>query len=151
MNYWKVFVIGTIGTLAPLALALAQDASANPSTRIQVPDIKPLLIRAIDQGTAQGVLVGEAASYVRPKFESSPPIEIDVRTLYALPQAGCSRLEVTTRQKDVLLAKIERARFASGRLQAIQDKLRHGGDAPSRRIARLAGLIAPVTDSVAES
>jgi hypothetical protein len=41
-------------------------------------------------------------TYVRQKFESTAPIEIDVRTLYALPQTGCSRLEVTTRQKDVL-------------------------------------------------
>ena len=100
MNYLKFFLVGTIGTIA--SLTLAQDASANPSTRIQVSDIKPLLIRAIDQGSAQGVLVGDAATYVRQKFESSAPIEIDVRTLYALPQAGCSRLEVTTRQKDVL-------------------------------------------------
>jgi len=100
MNYLKFFLVGTIGTIA--SLTLAQDASANPSTRIQVSDIKPLLIRAIDQGSAHGVLVGEAATYVRQKFESTAPIEIDVRTLYALPQPGCSRLEVTTRQKDVL-------------------------------------------------
>lgn len=83
-------------------LLLVQSVSANPFVRIQVSDIKPLLIRAIDQGSAHGVLVGEAATYVRQKFESTAPIEIDVRTLYALPQAGCSRLEVTTRQKDVL-------------------------------------------------
>jgi len=93
----KRFLIGTL-----LSLVLVQSTSANPSARIQVSDIKPLLIRAIDQGSAHGVLVGEAATYVRQKFESSAPIEIDVRTLYALPQAGCSRLEVTTRQKDVL-------------------------------------------------
>jgi hypothetical protein len=93
----KRFLIGTL-----LSLVLVQSTSANPIARIQVSDIKPLLIRAIDQGSAQGVLVGDAATYVRQKFESSAPIEIDVRTLYALPQAGCSRLEVTTRQKDVL-------------------------------------------------
>ena len=93
----KRFLIGTF-----LSLVLIQSTSANPSARIQVSDIKPLLIRAIDQGSAQGVLVGDAATYVRQKFESSAPIEIDVRTLYALPQPGCSRLEVTTRQKDVL-------------------------------------------------
>ena len=93
----KRFLIGTF-----LSLVLIQSTSANPSARIQVSDIKPLLIRAIDQGSAQGVLVGEAATYVRQKFESTAPIEIDVRTLYALPQPGCSRLEVTTRQKDVL-------------------------------------------------
>ncbi len=93
----KRFLIGTL-----VSLVLVQSTSANPSARIQVSDIKPLLIRAIDQGSAHGVLVGEAATYVRQKFESPAPIEIDVRTLYALPQPGCSRLEVTTRQKDVL-------------------------------------------------
>ncbi len=93
----KRFLIGTL-----LSLVLVQSTSANPIARIQVSDIKPLLIRAIDQGSAHGVLVGEAATYVRQKFESTAPIEIDVRTLYALPQAGCSRLEVTTRQKNVL-------------------------------------------------
>ncbi len=93
----KRFLIGTF-----LSLVLIQSTSANPIARIQVSDIKPLLIRAIDQGSAQGVLVGEAATYVRQKFEATAPIEINVRTLYALPQAGCSRLEVTTRQKDVL-------------------------------------------------
>ena len=97
MNALKLFAIGILALLA-----FAQNASANPSARIQVSDIKALLIRAIDQGSAQGVLVGDAATYVRQKFESIAPIEIDVRTLYALPQPGCSRLEVTTRQKDVL-------------------------------------------------
>jgi hypothetical protein len=67
-----------------------------------VSEIKPLLIRAIERGSAHGVLVGEAATYLRQKFDSSTPIEIDVRSLHALPQPGCSRLEVTTRQKDVL-------------------------------------------------
>ena len=97
MNYLTLFLVGTLASLA-----IAQDASANPAAPIQVSDLKPLLIRAIDQGFAQGVLVGEAATYVRQKFESPAPIEIDVRTLYALPQPGCSRLEVTIRQKDVL-------------------------------------------------
>ena len=46
--------------------------------------------------------MGEAAIYLRQKFDSSTPIEIDVRSLHALPQPGCSRLEVTTRQKNVL-------------------------------------------------
>ena len=45
MNYLKLFVVGTFA-----ALTLGQDASANPAARIQVSDIKPLLIRAIDQG-----------------------------------------------------------------------------------------------------
>jgi len=83
-------------------LALAQSASAQPLTRTEVTEIKPLLLRAIDQGAAHGVLVGESATYLRQKFDARSPIEIDVQELYPLPQPGCSRLEVKTRQKDVL-------------------------------------------------
>lgn len=88
------------GALA--CLALAQAVCAQPLARIEVTGIKPLLLRAIDQGSAHGVLVGEAAAYIRQKFDASAPIEIDVQALHALPQPGCSRLEVRTRQKDVL-------------------------------------------------
>lgn len=83
-------------------LALAQSASAQPLTRTEVTEIKPLLLRAIDQGAAHGVLVGESATYLRQKFDARTPIEIDVQAVYPLPQPGCSRLEVKTRQKDVL-------------------------------------------------
>lgn len=83
-------------------LALAQSASAQPLTRTEVTEIKPLLLRAIDQGAAHGVLVGESATYLRQKFDARSPIEIDVQELYPLPQPGCSRLEVKTRQNDVL-------------------------------------------------
>ena len=84
------------------SLVFAHGAWAQPSARMQVSEIKPLLIRAVEQGSAHGVLVGESAAYVRQKFDASAPIEIDVRALHALPQPACSRLEVTTRQKDVL-------------------------------------------------
>ena len=84
------------------SLVVVHGAWAQPSARLQVTDIKPLLIRAIEQGSAHGVLIGESSTYVRQKFDASTPIEIDVRALHALPQPGCSRLEVTTRQKDVM-------------------------------------------------
>jgi hypothetical protein len=84
------------------AILMAAAARAQPTDRIPVSDVKPLLKRAIEQGYARGVMVGEAAAYVRQKFGSAAPIEIDVRALHALPQSGCSRLEVTTRQQDVL-------------------------------------------------
>ena len=97
MNRSPLFLTATLAVLV-----LAPGAEGAPLARIQVTEIKPLLIRAIEQGSAHGVLVGEAATYLRQKFDSSTPIEIDVRSLHALPQPGCSRLEVTTRQKDVL-------------------------------------------------
>ncbi len=97
MNPSKSILTGVL-----TCLALAQSASAQPLTRTEVTEIKPLLLRAIDQGAAHGVLVGESATYLRQKFDGRSPIEIDVQALHTLPQPGCSRLEVKTRQKDVL-------------------------------------------------
>ena len=85
-----------------VCLVLAHGVSAQPLTRTEVTEIKPLLLRAIDHGAAYGVLVGESATYLRQKFDAHTPIEIDVQALHPLPQPGCSRLEVKTRQKDVL-------------------------------------------------
>ena len=91
--------------LAISALAIACGA-AQPSAaaeRTTVSEIKPLLMRAAEQGVAYGVLGGTGADYLQRRFDTTSPIEIDVRRLRALPQAGCSRLEVTTRQRAVLV------------------------------------------------
>ena len=98
MSHSRSLLAGTVAT----ALLLAVGVRAEPVGRFAVSDLKPLLQLAIDQGSARGVMQGEAATFVRQKFDATAPIEIDVRALYALPQPGCSRLEVTTRQKDVL-------------------------------------------------
>ena len=92
----------TLLLVAVATATLMAGASAQPTDRIPVSDVKPLLKLAIEHGAARGVMVGEAAAYVRQKFGSAAPIEIDVRALHALPQPGCSRLEVTTRQQDVV-------------------------------------------------
>lgn len=96
MNRSTIFITGIV-----TALACAHNAAGETVTRTPVSGIKPLLIRAIELGAAHGVLAGDAATYIRQKFDANTPIEIDVRTLHALPQAGCSRLELTTRQQDV--------------------------------------------------
>ena len=83
-------------------LATAYGIAAEPVARIQVSELKPLLLRAVEQGAAHGVLVGVGADYMRRRFGANAPIEIDVRALHALPQTGCSRLEIVTRQRDVL-------------------------------------------------
>ena len=75
---------------------------AQQTDRIPVLEVKPLLKLAIERGSARGVIVGQASAYVRQKFDAAAPIEIDVRVLHVLADPGCSRLEVTTRQKDVL-------------------------------------------------
>ena len=85
-----------------LGALLAAPVHAQTTQRIPVSEIKPLLLLAAGRGTAQGVLTGPGADYVRRRFDATAPIEIDVQTLHALPQPGCARLEVTTRQRAVL-------------------------------------------------
>ena len=90
--------------LAAVALGalLAMPSHAQTTQRIVVTEIKPLLALAAERGAAHGVLTGPGADYMRRRFDATAPIEIDVATLHALPQPGCARLEVTTRQRDVL-------------------------------------------------
>lgn len=85
-----------------LGALIAMPVQAQTTQRIPVSEIKPLLALAAERGAAHGVLTGLGADYMRRRFDATAPIEIDVRTLHALPQAGCARLEVTTRQRDVL-------------------------------------------------
>ena len=75
---------------------------AQSGDRVVVQDIKPLLKGAIEHGTARGVIVGEPATYIRQHFDTLASIEVDVKSLHPLPQPGCHRLEVTTRQQAVL-------------------------------------------------
>jgi hypothetical protein len=85
-----------------LAALLAVPVLAQTPQRIPVSEIKPLLVLAVERGSAHGVLTGPGADYMRRRFDATAPIEIDVQTLHALPRPGCARLEVTTRQRDVL-------------------------------------------------
>jgi hypothetical protein len=84
-----------------LGVLLATPLSAQQTERIPVTEIKPLLVLAAEHGTAHGVLIGPGSDYMHRRFEATTPIEIDVSTLHPLPQPGCVRLEVTTRQRDV--------------------------------------------------
>src|SRR5438128_3719743 len=70
--------------------------------RQAVTTVKPLLVTAIDQGEAHGVLVGQAAKYIAQTFKNTAPIEIDVKTIQALGEPGCKRLAVTTSQEGVV-------------------------------------------------
>ena len=87
---------------AALGALLAMPSQAQTTQRIPVSEIKPLLALAAERGAAHGVLTGPGADYMRRRFDATAPIEIDVQTMHALPQPGCARLEVTTRQRDVL-------------------------------------------------
>jgi|KBSMisStaDraftv2_1062788.scaffolds.fasta_scaffold18939_2 hypothetical protein len=79
------------------------------TSRRPVTTIKPLLVTAIDRGEAYGTVTGESRAFMEKHFETSAPIEIDVKALHDLPQAGCKRLQVITRQAQVREASSQAA------------------------------------------
>ena len=92
---------------AELPEAATSEAVLAPFAALGYPLLKLVARDNIDPLRPQldgerSVLVGESATYLRQKFDARSPIEIDVQALHPLPQPGCSRLEVKTRQKDVL-------------------------------------------------
>ena len=98
----KVLVLAVISCIGLGARSAHSTDLAETVERTAVIEIKPLLIVAAQRGEAHGVLGGPGADYVRRRFDAVTPIEIDVRRLHELPRPGCGRLEVTTRQRDVL-------------------------------------------------
>lgn len=92
----------TRSQLAAIALLALTASSVAAVDRQAVTTVKPLLLTAIDQGEAHGVLVGQAAQYIGQTFRSTAPIEIDVKTVQALGEPGCKRLAVTTSQDGVV-------------------------------------------------
>ena len=88
--------------LAAIALLALTASNVDAVDRQAVTTIKPLLLAAIEQGEAHGVLVGQAAQYIGQTFKSTAPIEIDVKTVQALGEPGCKRLAVTTSQEGVV-------------------------------------------------
>ncbi|MCE2692530.1 MAG: hypothetical protein LW862_22480 [Rubrivivax sp.] len=94
-----------VTALLPLAVCTAHAAGPSETTpRHAVTDLKPLFARAAAEGSARGTLTGPGAQAIARRFQTDAPIEIDVRRIQRLPQLGCGRLEVTTRQRDVTQA-----------------------------------------------
>ena len=87
---------------AAITLLTLTASNVGAADRQAVTTVKPLLVTAIDQGEAHGVLVGQAAQYIAQTFKSAAPIEIDVKTVQPLGEPGCKRLAVTTSQDGVV-------------------------------------------------
>jgi len=88
--------------VAAITLLAFTASNVDAIERQAVTMVKPLLVTALDQGEAHGVLVGQAAQYIAQTFKSVAPIEIDVKTVQALEEPGCKRLAVTTAQDGVV-------------------------------------------------
>jgi hypothetical protein len=100
-------------------------AIAAPYERVPVTTVKPLLLAALSNGEAHGVLVGDIAQAFRTKFQSSSPINVDVRVMqssrdcnladarqsqicrllvdHAVAHPGCQRLIVSTTQSGIVI------------------------------------------------
>jgi hypothetical protein len=95
----------SLAVAVALSVVLCTAQAADPAESIPrqiVTDLKPLLARAAAEGSARGTLTGPGAQAITRRFQTDTPIEIDVRCIQRLPQPGCGRLEVTTRQRDVI-------------------------------------------------
>ena len=88
--------------IAVITLLALTVSNVDAIDRQAVTTVKPLLVTALDQGEAHGVLVGQAAQYIAQTFKSAAPIEIDVKTVQPLGEPGCKRLAVTTSQDGVV-------------------------------------------------
>ncbi len=104
-----------LSCLAAITLLVLTVSNVDAVDRQTVTTVKPLLVTAIDQGEAHGVLVGQAAQYIAQTFKSTAPIEIDVKTVQALGEPGCKRLAVTTSQDGVLDFNREKRETQSAR------------------------------------
>ena len=81
-----------------LAALMALDASA--ADRVEGSSVRPLFIAAIENGESHGVLTGQSQQFMTNMFKTREPMEIDVKAVRDLPEAGCKRLEVTTLQRN---------------------------------------------------
>ena len=101
---------------AAITLLALTASTVGAADRQAVTTVKPLLVTAIDQGEAHGVLVGQAAQYIAQTFKSAAPIEIDVKTVQPLGEPGCKRLAVTTSQDGVVDFNRERRDTKAARM-----------------------------------
>lgn len=98
---------GPAGLFGGVALALQAIAVSTMSgtvlavDRVEVSSVRPLFIAAIENGEAHGKLTGENAQFMTNMFKTREPMEVDVKAVRDLKEAGCKRLEVTTTQRGV--------------------------------------------------
>jgi hypothetical protein len=100
------FRFGPAGFLGGAILALQMTLAAIPGQalaldRVDVSSVRPLFIAAIENGESHGILSGESALFMASMFKTREPMEVDVKAVRDLPEAGCKRLEVTTTQRGV--------------------------------------------------
>ena len=94
-----------ITIMCSIACATATQAQTPVTDRKMVPEVRPLLVDAIDapDGAAHGTLTGALAEAIGRQFKTTAPINVDVKTLERYAQDGCRRLSVLIWQEGVYL------------------------------------------------
>lgn len=92
-------LVTLFGMVLALPLCLAD------RVRLDVPDVKSLLLAAIDapDGRASGVLKNADTHAISTHFGATSPVSVDVATLLRYAQPGCRRLAVRIWQEGVRL------------------------------------------------
>jgi hypothetical protein len=89
-------------------------STVQAAERRPVDGIKPLLIEAVTNGEAHGYLVGEAGAKLKETFKTDYPMEIDIHTIAELPEAGCKRVRVASKQRGVVEPKVKGLKQVDG-------------------------------------
>jgi hypothetical protein len=93
-----------VTTVVLVILGVCRSAAGVPQ-RLQVDDLRSLLVAAIDSpsGEASAELTGEVISAISSRFKTASPLQVHVTTLRRYKQPGCSRLNVRLSQEGVQL------------------------------------------------
>jgi len=86
--------------MAVASLAGAITLAAATALAREVQSLQPLLLEAMEYGTAEGVIVGPIAQTFTDLFKTTAPLRFSVKTARDL-SPDCKRLEVTATQDGV--------------------------------------------------
>lgn len=89
------------GILLPIAGSALAALPGSPVIAAGQGGVKSLLFQAIEDGRAQGEIVGPIADKFRETTKSSAPVMAEVTTLKSFKQEGCKRLNVRLTQANV--------------------------------------------------
>jgi hypothetical protein len=89
-----------IAALTPALLLCATVAHANSAETVYT-NQHDVLVAAIKNGSAQGVMGGQVAEKFTRQFSSTSPLLVNAKVISALAQADCKRLEIIFTKKDI--------------------------------------------------
>lgn len=97
MRLWCALLSGTVILLGSGATFARESA---PVSKVYTRQ-HDLLVDAIRQGSAAGVMKGEVAAIFAAQFQTQGALLVRARSIHSWPQKGCKRIEVVYTQRDI--------------------------------------------------